>query len=219
MNLRRLSVIGAVAAATAFAGGAIAATSDEPERAIIDDAAKRLDVTPEQLRDALAAAQDAQLDQAVKDGKLTQAQADEMKARREAEGRVLGIGPRGPGGPGRHGPGFGGPGHHRGGPGFGRGRGGGPRELFSAAAKALGITEAQLVSRLRDGKTLAQIAKAEGKTVADVKTAVQAAAAKRLDADVKAGRITKAQRDEILEHIGEHVDRLAEDGVRRPGHR
>ena len=210
MNTRRITAIAVTLAAAAFAGGAIAASSDDPETAILNDAAKRLDVTPERLREALAAAHDAQLDQAVKDGKLTQEQADAVKARRKADGSVLGIGPRRTHrfhvGPGEH---------RRGGPGFRMRKAG----FLADAAKALGLSEAQLIERLKDGKTLAAIAKAEGKSVADVKSAVKAAAAKRLDADVKAGRITKAQRDEIVEHVGEHVDRFAEGGLRHRGRR
>ena len=60
---------------------------------MLDSAAKKLDVTPEKLRDALAAAQDEQLDAAVKAGKLTQKQADAMKAARKQSGHVLGGGP------------------------------------------------------------------------------------------------------------------------------
>ncbi len=126
---------------------------------------------PTQLTSALTAAQDARLAAAVKAGELTQAQADAIKARRAADGTVLSLG-RGPGGPGGHG----------GGPG---GRGGG-RELLADAAKAIGITEDALKTQLRDGKTLAAIVKAEGKTLADVQAAVKKAAVARLDADLKA---------------------------------
>ena len=52
-------------------------------------------------------------------------------------------------------------------------------------ADALGITERQLFTRLRSGKTIAEIAKAEGKSLADVKASVRAAEKKRLDAAVK----------------------------------
>src|SRR5688500_6541719 len=101
-RIAALAVSGALVAGGA--GAAIAAvTKDDAkqtEQAILDDAAKRLDVTPEKLRDALSAAQDTQLDQAVKDGDLTQKQADAIKAARKDSGRVLG----GPGLRGLHGP-------------------------------------------------------------------------------------------------------------------
>ena len=83
-------------------------------------------------------------------------------------------------------------------------------------AKAIGIGEDALFAQLRDGKRLAAIAKAHGKSLADVKAAVEAAATKRLDADVKAGRITQAQRDEIADHLDEAIDHLGEARDRGP---
>jgi hypothetical protein len=100
MSARRIAAI--ALAGGLLAGGtgvAIAAVSKDDgaktEQAILGNAAKRLNVTPDKLRDALAAAQDDQLDQMVKDGTLTQKQADAIKARRKQSGRVLG-GPFGP---------------------------------------------------------------------------------------------------------------------------
>jgi hypothetical protein len=212
MRARRIAVIATAGALVAGgAGAAIGATHhDEAKQAeaeILADAAKTLDTTPERLRDALAAAEDAQLDEAVKDGALTQAQADAIKQRRQESGRVLGI-------PHGHGPGFGGRGLHRrpGGP-----RGGGP---VADVAKALGISVRQLFTRLRDGKTIAQIAKAEGKSLADVKATVRAAEKQRLDASVKAGRLTQSQADEILSHVDDRLDHLGEErlGRGRRGH-
>jgi hypothetical protein len=161
-------------------------------------------VTPEELRSALRAGQAAQLDQAVKDGTLTQKQADEIKKRQQDSGLVLGGGPGGRGG-------------HHGGPG---GRGGG-REMGADVAKALGLTQAELREQVQDGKTIAEIAKAKGKDLNDVKGAVKQAAVARLDAKVKSGDITKAQRDEMAEHLDEHIARLGEEGPfggRGPGH-
>ncbi|MCZ4494718.1 MAG: hypothetical protein JWP53_3649, partial [Conexibacter sp.] len=104
MRVKRYMIVSAaVLAAGAGAGGAIAASSGDDakktEQSVLDDAAKRLNVTPEALRSALGAAEDAQLDQSVKDGKITQAQADAIKAERATAGRVLG-GPGVGGGPG-----------------------------------------------------------------------------------------------------------------------
>src|SRR5918997_5590508 len=92
MNLKRIVAITAAGAVVAGgAGVAIGATTGKKaEQQVLADAAKRLDTTPEKLRAALAAAQDAQLDKAVKAGELTQEQADRMKAARKARGSVLG---------------------------------------------------------------------------------------------------------------------------------
>lgn len=196
MGARRMATI-ALSGALVIggAGAAIAAvTKDDDgrkaEQAILDDAAKRLDVTPEKLRDALAAAQDAQLDQAVKDGKLTQKQADAIKAARKQSGRVLG--PVGP--PGLHG-------HLRPGHGlFGMRHG-----LLDDIAKALGTTPAKLMESLRDGTSLAAIAKANGTSLADVRAAVKSAVKTRLDKAVKDGDLTQRQADRMLDRLDEHL--------------
>lgn len=205
MRPRRLAIGGLAALALAAgSAGAIAATgsdSREDEQAVLDDAAKRLEVTPEKLRSALGAAQDAQLDQAVRSGELSQEQADAIKARRAQDGRVLGMGP------GR------GPGHH----GMrGRGRGGG-EQRFEDLAAALDLSEAELDAELRDGKSVSEIAEAQNKPLADVKREVRAARVERLAAAVKAGRITDAQRYAMVEHLDKHIDRLGEKAGGRFG--
>ena len=202
MGGRRIAVIALSGALVAGGtGAAIAAVTKDDgkkaEQAVLDDAAKRLDVTPEKLRDALAAAQDAQIDQAVKDGKLTQKQADAIKAARKQSGRVLGP----LGGPRLHGefdkrfgPGPGGPGIH----GFGHG-------LLDDVADALGTTPEKLFAQLRAGKSLADVAKANGKSLADVRSALKAAMKTRLDKAVADGDITQKQADAMLAHVDEKL--------------
>jgi hypothetical protein len=200
---RYVLVSAAVLAAGAGGGAAIAASGGDEDRqkteqSVLADAAKRLNVTPEALRSALGAAQDGQLDQAVKDGKLTQEQADAIKARRKAAGTVLG------------GPGAGGP---HGGPGFGRGQGGpglrfkvGPGGALDSAATALGLKREDLLSKLRDGKSIADVAKDEGKSLDDVKKAITDGVTKELDQAVTDKKLTGDQRDKILKELGEHLD-------------
>jgi len=206
MRRTRIAAISAVAALAAAGTGVAVATSrsddhKQREQAVLADAAKRLDVTPAELRDALAKAQDDQLAADVKAGRLTQAQADAIKAHRKADGTVLGDG---------------GPWHH-GGPGFGPGGPGrGPGAVIDAAAKALGLTQAKLFEQFRAGKSLADVAKAQGKDLADVKAAVRNAVKAELDAGVKAGHLTQAQADDMLARLTEHLDDLG--GFRFGGH-
>ena len=160
----------------------------EREQAVLDQAAEQLGVEPGELRDALGAAQDSQLDAEVAAGRITQEQAERIQQARDRSGLVLGGG-----GPG--------PGHHRGGPG---GPGGGAS--VDAAAKALGLPRAQLLERLRDGRTLEAIATAQGKDLADVKAAIRTAVESELDAAVRDGDLTRAQAGELLEHLEEHLD-------------
>lgn len=204
MGARRTAAI-ALSGALAIggAGAAIAAVTnddrDEAEQAVLDDAAKRLDVTPQRLRAALAAAQDAQLDQAVKDGVLTREQADAIKAARRRSGHVLG-GPRMHGGPPRL------RGGGRGAHGLGLRRG-----LMRELAGALGTTPAKLREQLRAGDSLADVAKANGMSLDDVRSAVNAAVKRRLDKAVDDGDLTRRQADRIREHLAERLEQLDAD--------
>ena len=141
---RRLAVGGAVLATFGAAGGAyaIASSSDNPRDAYLNDVAGRLHVSRDQLNSALKGAFEDRLAAAVKAGKLTQQQADAIKQKVEQGG----------------GPGMGGPGPGPGGKPF-RGPGG-PLGIarpacarpvvagFQAAAKYLGLTNAQLKQQL-----------------------------------------------------------------------
>jgi hypothetical protein len=186
--------IAASAAVIAALGGstaaAVAATSGDDRKAaestVLADAAKKLGVSSDDLRSALAGAEDAQIDAQVKAGKLTQAQADAIKARRAADGTVLGVGG-----------GHGGRGGHAGG------------RLADDAAKAIGITTTSLFDQLRSGKTLEDIAKAKGKTLDEVKAAVKTSATAELKADLDAKRITQAQYDEQASDLDDAIADLA----------
>jgi hypothetical protein len=204
---RYVLVSAAVLAAGAGGGAAIAASGgddrQQAESSILADAAKRLNVTPEALRSALGAAEDSQLDQAVKDGKLTQAQADAIKKRRAQAGTVLGgpgvAGPRGGPGFGHGGPGGGGPGLA-----FKRGPGG----ALDAAASALGLQRDELIAKLRAGTSIADVAEAQGKSLDDVKQAITAGVTKELDQAVTDKKLTSDQRAKILEQLSNHLDDL-----------
>ena len=207
MQLKRVILITGVGASLAVGGAAVAASQDDrgrkTEDAVLSDAAKRLDVSSDELRDALRAAQDTQLEEAVKNGDLTRKQADAIKARRNESGRVLG--PPVPSGPGFHGP-PGGPGPH-GGP-------GGPRHggLLEAVAKALGISREDLFSELREGKSLEDIAKGHDKSLDEVKNAVKTEVERNLDEAVKNGDLTRRQADEMKRRLPEKLDRLGQGG-------
>jgi hypothetical protein len=81
----------------------------------------------------------------------------------------------------------------------GHGHGGGHSDEFDAAASYLGVTAADLLTKVQAGQTLAQITAAtSGKTVAGLVAALVTAEKTELDAKVKAGRITQAQADAIV---------------------
>jgi hypothetical protein len=189
----KLKVGVGVAAAAAVAGGGAAIAADRlgssnDSQAIVNDAAKQLGVTPSALTAALKKALENRIDAAVAAGRLTKEQGDELKQRIESGDLPLFFGPRG-----------------------------GPHEHFGeldAAASYLGLTEAQLDERLDSGKTLAQVAKDRGKSVDGLIQALVDAATKRLDADVAAGRLTKAQEQQILSGLKERITAFV-NGMRR----
>lgn len=189
MNSLKLKIAGGTAALAAVLGGgaAVAATQLSPTEesdAIVADAAKQLGVSADKLDAALKQALENRVDAAVEAGTITAAQAAQLKERIEAgEVPLVGLGP----GPGHHG------GHH----GF---------VDFDAAAAYLGVTEAELRTSLESGDTLAEIAKANGKTAAGLTDALVAAAKADLDEKVAAGRLTAAQRTAILADLESRID-------------
>lgn len=193
MAIRRKVIAGAAAAlAVGGAGAGVAATKltgspSEESKAIVNDAAKTLGVEPGKLSAALKQAFENRIDAAVAAGRLTKQQGDELKQRIESGDFPL-FGP----------------------PAFGHGFGA-PHPFFhglDAAASYLGLTEAQLHSRIESGKTLAEIAKAQGKSVDGLKDAMVKDAKTHLDAAVKAGRLSSAEEQRVLADLEQRIDDL-----------
>jgi hypothetical protein len=199
MVMRRKVIAGAAAAlAVGGAGAGVAATKmtqspSAESKAVINDAAKTLGVEPSKLSAALKKAMEDRIDAAVAAGRLTKQQGEELKQRIESDDFPL-FGP----------------------PAFEHGFGA-PHPFFhglDAAATYLGLTEAQLESRVNTGKTLAQIAKAEGKSVDGLKAAMLNDAKAKLDEAVKAGRLTKAQEQRVLKDLEQRIDDLVNGQLR-----
>jgi hypothetical protein len=93
------------------------------------------------------------------------------------------------------------------GPGFGR-MGFGPGAEIQAAATYLDLTPQKLFAALRGGKSLADVAKDQSKSVDGLKAAMKAAETARLDAAVKAGKLTDAQRTQIEQDLDQRLDDL-----------
>jgi hypothetical protein len=127
----------------------------------------------------------------VSDGTLTQPQADRVATTLAEQ-----LPPRG------HGPG--GRGHH-GGP----GRGLGP--VLQTAAEAIGVPVDELRAALADGRSLAQVAEAEGVERQTVVDALVAAANAHIDEHVADGDLTaeqaEARKAEVAERVADLVDR------------
>ena len=185
------------------AAGAIAASGifspNEESKAVIEDAASQLGVEPSELSDALKQALKNSVDEARDDGRLTQEQADELKERIDANDYPLLFGHGGHGGPG----GFGRHGHF---------------EFLAAAASFLGLTEAELREELQD-KTLADIAKEQGKTAAGLVQHLVATQTERIDEAVADGKLSEEQAAELKADLAERMEALVDGELPRRGER
>jgi hypothetical protein len=190
-SAKHKATAGAVAAlALLGGGGAIAATQlgnspGEESKAVVNDAAKQLGIEPSKLTSALKKALEDRVDAAVAAGRLTKAQGDELKQRIESDDFPL-FGP----------------------PAFGFGHIGPLFHGLGAAADYLGLTESALRTQLNGGKTLAEIAKANDKSVDGLKAAMKADTKKKLDAAVAAGRLTKADEERVLSDLDQRLNDL-----------
>jgi hypothetical protein len=190
-------VIAGTVAATAIVGGgaAVAATQLTPQQesqAVVNDAAKQLGIQPSKLSAALKTALENRVDAAVAAGTITKAQGDAMKARIESGDVPL----------------FGGGGRDH-----GFGHGGGFGHHLDAAASYLGLSESALETSLQGGKSLADVAKAQGKSVDGLVAALVADEKKELDAAVAAGRLTAAQEQTMLTNAQQRITDMV-NGVR-----
>jgi hypothetical protein len=184
-----LAVVSAVAV-VAVTGTAIAAgtgATGSPS-GFLDSVAKHLGISREKLDEATKAAALEQVDAALEAGRITEEQADAMKERIESGegGFMFGLG-------------FG----HHGGHGFG---GHGFVDTLGVAAEYLGLEEDELRERLREGASLAEVAKDEGKSVDGLKQALLADAKERVAAAVKDGKLTEEQAEEALTRLEERID-------------
>lgn len=94
---------------------------------------------------------------------------------------------------------------------FGPGPGHAVHEAFDAAAEYLGITREQLFHGLIEGKSLAQLAEENGKSLDGLEQAIRDAIVERLDAAVADGRLTEAKKQELLGRL----DGIVHDLVQR----
>jgi len=166
--------------------------------------ATRLGVTLDKLKEAITGAATDTIDQAVKDGKLTQDRANQMKSdlqNRANQGDLPGFGFFGF----RHGRGMGGFGDGD----FGFGRSGfGKGNNLTSFAKALNMTEADLMTELQSGKTIAAVAQEKNVDLTQVKTSVLADLKTNLDQVVQNGKLTQAQADQVYSQLNTNFDTL-----------
>lgn len=162
--------------------------------------ASNLGVDQGKLDSAFVAAINSTLDQAVKDGKITQAQADSVKSRyagglSASNGAPFGFG-RGFGG-------FGGFGFFG-----GRGVRGGQLITSTDIASALGMNVTDLNTALQSGKSIADLANTQNKDLATVKSTLLADVKTRLDSQVTAKTLTQSQADQLYQNLTNSIDAM-----------
>lgn len=196
---RKVAAGAAALVAVAGGGAAIAATQLSPKQesqTVLNDAASQLGVKPSELSAAIKSALKKRVDAAVAAGRITRAQGDELKQRIDSNDVPL-FGFGGPRGFERHG-------HFRG---------------LDAAATYLGVTMDELRTQLESGKSLADVAKAKGKSADGLVDALVADAKKRLDEEVAEGDITKAQADRMLSNLKQRITDMVNGKLPEPGPR
>jgi len=197
--------------ASAAVAKALGLTADELVAQIqsgksLADIAKAQGVDVAKVKDAIVADLKTHLDAEVASGEHTQAEADQKLAdmKTHLDDMVNGVKPAGM-------PAMGGDmGGMKGGP-----RGGAPI-ASDGVAKALGLTADELKTQLQSGKSLADIAKAQGVDVAKVKDAIVADVTAKEQAEVASGEHTQAEVDQKLADLKTHLDDIV-NGVKPAG--
>ena len=136
---------------------------------------------------------DQVLDDLVAKGTITQAQADAVRngvdAKRKERGPALGLG-----------------------------RGGPMKEMFGDVAKQLGLTPQDLLTELRSGKSLADVAKEKGVDEQAVIDGLVSAASTRIDQAVKDGKLAQDKADAMKAKLPDRIKALVEhQGLKGPG--
>ncbi len=165
-------------------GQILGLTSDEikaqlKEGKTITEIAAAQGISEEQLQEALYTAMAAKLAEKVADGSLTQEQADKMLERLQ-DGKLFACPPAG-----------GGEGGHRGGAGT----------SFDTLSEIIGLTSDEIKAQLKEGKTITEIAAAQGISEEQLQEALYTAMAAKLAEKVADGSLTQEQADKMLERL------------------
>ncbi len=185
-------VAAALAAIVVGTGASSALAAERPSLA--DDIAARLGVSGADLRAAVKATLVARIDAAVAAGRLTPEQASKLKTRIE-KANGLGLGARRA---------------------FAEKHKEFAKRLKSQArdrgpaAEYLGLTRAELRAELRKGQSLAQIARAKGKSVDGLVAALTAHVKARLTKAVESDRLTRQRADELLDRLTDRIEKLVQ---------
>ena len=194
----------AVASVAVLAGGAIGAatyvyaqtpggaqTAQTPRQQFLDRLAANLNVTPDQLTGALKTTELQTVDDLLANGKITQAQADKLKAAINS-GKDLGLGrlleAREKA--------------------VTKLRAAVRKEIGKSAADAIGISVGDLRTELKGGKSIADVAAEHNVSVDTVKTKITDDIKASLGKAVANGKITQAREDKMLQTLADNLDKI-----------
>jgi polyhydroxyalkanoate synthesis regulator phasin len=216
-----IATLAIVLVSTAVIGGgiglAVAQDEDTPIESFLGRVAEKLGIGEDELRSAMTEAEQDIIDEQVAEGKLTAEKGEALKERIGEKGL---LGPLG-------------------------GLVDGPRDRLcdrvfdcirkrvcngasdcvdgrvrdhtvEAAATVLGLELEELVSELKDGKTLAEVAEEQGMAVDEFTAAMLSEVRQELDALVAEGKLTEEQADANFEHVEENIDRIVNAQGRLP---
>ena len=191
MKMILIAMVAIVLLSLAFIGGGIglaaAQGGDSPAQTFAARLAAKLGIGEDELRSAIAEVQQETVDERVAQGSLTPEQGERLKERIEQ------------GGPLRPGA------LHR----MRKAvceRGG--KLLLGSAATVLDMEPKELLSEMRGGNTLAQVAEEQGMPVDELAAALLDQTGEKLDALVAEGKLTEQQASAISERMENNVDRI-----------
>ena len=81
-------------------------------------------------------------------------------------------------------------------------------DLSDVVHRKLGLSRADVLKQLRAGRSITDIARAQGKSLDDVKAAITTAVTKELDQQVADRKLTADQETKILGELKDHLDDL-----------
>jgi AraC-like DNA-binding protein len=165
----------------AFAASTPTAPSSPPGLTwFLDQVAQNLGVSPAALKSAVEKAEISAVQRLESEGRISASRAQTLETKIES-GHLVPFA------------------FHR--PFAGHGLLGMRGRLLTATADFLGVSPATLQGELRQGKSLAAIAEADGKTLQQLEAAVATALQADLQKAVTAGRITQAEADAMLSRL------------------
>jgi hypothetical protein len=174
-------ILGGVAVGAALAE-ADSQAAGSPGQVFLDKLTAVLGIDRAKLDDAMKTAGNQTVDQLLQEGKISQQQADQLRSRISQGFPFFGMGM----GPGK--------------------KGAAGRMLpLKSLADTLGMTPQDLLSALRSGKTVADLATSKGMTMAQVQDKVLAAVKAQLDQAVSQGKLTQDQEQQIMTRMQQSI--------------